>query len=166
MNSRLVLFIVIIFILLIFMTVYDFYKVVLIRYGETGSAIASTIINGLWFILTSYGSLVGIVIGFSSIASEMYGNTLNTLIVKPLYRDNIINGKLIGAIGFLICVFGLAIALFTSAMFVVAGNSFYPVFFEYIYSIPTLFTFPSYMYWSFSPLQCYCLSCSGVRLSR
>lgn len=71
--------------------------------------------------LSSYsGSVIGIVLGFISISSEIDGKALNTLLVKPLYRDNIINGKLLGVTGFIICLFGFTSCLYLAAMSIYA----------------------------------------------
>jgi ABC-2 type transport system permease protein len=69
-------------------------------------------------IIMSYGSIIGVMIGFSLIASEKFGNALNTLITKPLYRDTIINGKLLACMLFLLVVFGLTISLYFSMLLI------------------------------------------------
>lgn len=50
--------------------------------------------------IMSCGTIIGIMIGFSTISSEKFGKALNILVTKPLYRDTIINGKIIACIGF------------------------------------------------------------------
>jgi ABC-2 type transport system permease protein len=69
-------------------------------------------------IIMSYGSIIGVMIGFSLIASEKSGNALSTLITKPLYRDTIINGKLLACVSFLLIVFGLTISLYISMLLI------------------------------------------------
>lgn len=73
-------------------------------------------------ILTRYGSVIALMIGFSSMSSEQMGNALKTLITKPLYRDTIINGKLLGCLGFLTCVFGYITVFFLSMLLVFYGG--------------------------------------------
>ncbi|AFC99897.1 ABC-type transport system involved in multi-copper enzyme maturation, permease component [Methanocella conradii HZ254] len=77
--------------------------------------VASGIFVDFAYTLCYSGSIVGIVLGFVAVASEVDGKALNTLLVKPLYRDTIINGKLLGGLGFVLCLFG-----FTSAFYFVA----------------------------------------------
>lgn len=138
-SSWFVLFILIVYALSIGKTVFDFYNVVLVQHGETGPRLLNVILDGVWHILAYYGVFVGIVIGFSSVASEKHKSALSTLLVKPLYRDSIINGKLLGVTGFLCCTFALAIALFTAAMFIVCGGTFASFFIQYLEAVPLLF---------------------------
>ncbi|WP_283167264.1 ABC transporter permease subunit [Methanocella conradii] len=73
-------------------------------------------------MLCKNGSILGIVLGFVSVASEVDGHALNILLMKPLYRDTVINGKLLGVIGFILCLF-----CFTAFLFIMA-LSLYSVF--------------------------------------
>lgn len=92
----------------------------------------------LFSLLAQYGLLVGVVLGVSLIASERKAGALNTLIVKPLYRDTIINGKLLAATCFLTCLFGLTTALYTSAIFILYGNSISSVLPAYLERMPVV----------------------------
>jgi ABC-2 type transport system permease protein len=91
----------------------------------------SVILNGLSLsyvsydlchVLTTYGSLVAIVIGFSSISSEMGSKAFNTLIAKPVYRDQVINGKMIGMASFICCLLVASILFYISLLIIVFGN--------------------------------------------
>jgi len=73
-------------------------------------------------VLTYFGCFISIIIGFSCIASDRHNNALNVLMTKPLYRDTIINGKIIGTFYFLICVYGLTVLLFMSSFLLLYGN--------------------------------------------
>lgn len=119
-NSKLVFIIITVYLLLIIKTIYDGYIVApeIIKNGN----LAGNILMGLWYILTAYGSLVSIVIGYSSISSERKGNALNTLMIKPLYRDTIINGKLIGTLGFITCLFCIATIIYSLITLIFYGN--------------------------------------------
>lgn len=139
MNSQLVIFISLIYVILIFKTIYDFYNSMLSTHIVDGWRLVNSLLIGLNFVLTYYGSFIGIVIGFSSIASEKNNKALNSLIVKPLYRDTIINGKLLGAFSFMICIFGLVTALYTSVLLIIAGNSIAPIILSYLSNLPILF---------------------------
>lgn len=59
------------------------------------------------FVLTlcQNGTILAIALGFVSMSEETSGKALNTLLVKPIYRDTIITGKLLGILAFVICVF-------------------------------------------------------------
>jgi ABC-2 type transport system permease protein len=92
----------------------------------------------LWSILVEYGLFIGVVLGVSLISSERKGDALNTLIAKPLYRDTIINGKLLAAAGFLITLFGLASALYTAAIVILYGSSVSDVLSMYLEKMPIL----------------------------
>ncbi len=135
MNSKLVVFILLVYGVLIFKTVYDSYFVLSARIIG-GEGLANSLLMGLDFILSYYGSFIGVVIGFSSITSEKNNSALNTLIVKPLFRDTIITGKLLGAFGFIACIFGLIIALYTSALLVIEGSSIIPIISMYLLKLP------------------------------
>jgi ABC-2 type transport system permease protein len=63
-----------------------------------------------------------VVLGFSSMSAEADGKALTTLLVKPLYRDTIINGKLFGAIGLFFCIFWFMAAMYLSGLFLVLGG--------------------------------------------
>lgn len=135
-NSWLVLVILLVYLLSIVLAVYGYYEIS--RQGVI-SGLANSLLNGLWYVLTFYGMFVGIVVGFSSIAGEKHSKALNILLVKPLYRDTVINGKLLGITGFICCVLWVTIALFTSAVFIVFGDQFSAVFITYAESLPLLF---------------------------
>ncbi len=121
-SNKIVLIIMAVFLFLIVKSAYEYYdalsnNLLLIE------NLSSNILMGIWSILTNYGSLVGVVVGFSLISSEKRGSALNVLLAKPLYRDSIINGKFLGALGFILCTFCIATILFISALLIAIGNS-------------------------------------------
>ncbi|HUL62535.1 MAG TPA: ABC transporter permease subunit, partial [Methanocella sp.] len=83
--------------------------------------LAETMLNQLTFMLSRYGAILGIAVGFLSIAGERHGGALNALVAKPVTRDAIIVGKTGGALGFLLCVFALAAAFLTSGLMILAS---------------------------------------------
>jgi ABC-2 type transport system permease protein len=95
--------------------------------------------------IISYGTIIGIMIGFFTISNEKYNKTLNTLLSKPLYRDTIINGKLIACIGFLLLLFGLTVAIYISLMLILYGNSAYHFLIMVLDRLPIIF-FISFLY--------------------
>jgi ABC-2 type transport system permease protein len=52
--------------------------------------------------ITIIGAIIGIIIGFNAISGEREGGTLKFLLTQPLFRDTLINGKLLG---FIILIF-------------------------------------------------------------
>jgi len=145
LNNRMVLFILAFYLLLILNVIWGFSGVidslnsptsgrVLIGNGDLSVPMSIS----LYSILVQYGLLVGVVLGVSLIASERKAGALNTLIVKPLYRDTIINGKLLAATGFLVCLFGMASALYTAAIIVFYGNTVSGVLSSYFERLPVV----------------------------
>ena len=97
--------------------------------------------NSLFVSLTWYSSIVGIIIGCSIISSERAGNAINTLVAKPVYRDTIINGKLLGSLAFLASVMVFVIALNSAGFMIACGSSLAPFLTDYISRIPFIFAF-------------------------
>ena len=79
------------------------------------------ILHRMYSLYVGFGCIVPTFIGFSSIASE-YGGTLNTLITKPLYRDTVINGKLIACMGSILCMNLFALLFMVSLMIILFGE--------------------------------------------
>lgn len=67
-----------------------------------------------------YSTLVAMALGYSSFFSEMDGKAINTLLTKPLYRDTIINGKLINAL-----ILSIGLFVFTTVLYIVAILVYY-----------------------------------------
>jgi len=84
------------------------------------------------YLLCWYGSQMAIILGFISMTRELDGKALNTLLAKPLYRDTIINGKMLGAIAFSILLFVFTTALYIMAILVYFSNSMDKVISFYI----------------------------------
>lgn len=95
-------------------------------------------VGGIPPILTYYGSFLAVMIGVSTIGIEKQNYALNTLIVKPLFRDTIINGKLLGAVFFLVCAFGLITILYVSGLFIVFGGYLAPYLTEFFIRLPII----------------------------
>jgi len=74
------------------------------------------------YTLCYYGSLVAVVLGFSSMSSEISGKALNTLLAKPLYRDTIIRGKMIAAVGFIAIIFFVISLLYVLGILLFIGS--------------------------------------------
>jgi len=105
-----------------------------------GSNIGLALANWLLSVLASYlGPVIGVMIGCTSIASERHKNTLNTLLVKPVFRDTIINGKILGSLMFLALIIGFTIAFYTSCIFVLCGDSLSSTIYDYMSRLPFVF---------------------------
>ncbi len=98
--------------------------------------LAQTMLNQITFMLSRYGAILGIAVGFLSIAGERHGGALNALVSKPLRREAIIVGKTIGSLGFLVCVFALASAFLTSGLLILASHIIAPVIGEFLVRVP------------------------------
>lgn len=97
--------------------------------------------NNVFFLLCWFGTILGIIIGCSTISSERMGNALNTLTAKPVYRDTIINGKILGSMWFLATVTITMIALYTAIIFILCGSSLAPYLYDYFDRLPFVFLF-------------------------
>jgi ABC-2 type transport system permease protein len=104
--------------------------------NDPAANLAQTMLNQITFMLSRYGAILGIAVGFLSIAGERHSGALNALVSKPLRRDTIIVGKTIGALGFLVCVFALSAAFLTSGLMILASGTIAPVISDYIVRMP------------------------------
>lgn len=73
--------------------------------------------------LSLLGPLIAIVLGFDAIAKERKSGSLNVLLTHPVYRDQVITGKLIGMMITLSFVVVIAVASSTGVMLSVSGIS-------------------------------------------
>ncbi|MDI6898020.1 ABC transporter permease [Methanocella conradii] len=83
-------------------------------------------------ILVMYGVLIAMVIGFVAVSLEWKTSALNTLIVKPVYRDTIINGKFVGALGYLLSLFLIATIVYIFALVLFCGAPFVSIILDFI----------------------------------
>lgn len=98
-------------------------------------------LSSLFTMITSYGAILGVMIGCLSISNERETHALNTLITKPVYRDTIINGKLLGALAFVAFIVVITTMFFTSVFFVVFRGSFTMYFGDYLSRLPLVLLF-------------------------
>lgn len=142
MNSKLVLIVLGVFILFVLVNLYD---AITFDYSGVNKNlfepydVFSVSLNSIFNVLTYFGGFIAIVIGFSCVASERHNNALNVLTVKPLYRDTIINGKIIGASYFLICIYGAIVLLFTSSFLLLYGSVLESNIVEYLVRLMLVF---------------------------
>ncbi|AFC99643.1 ABC-type transport system involved in multi-copper enzyme maturation, permease component [Methanocella conradii HZ254] len=74
------------------------------------------------YLSSIYGGVTALMIGFSSMAGELTSGALNTLIAKPVYRDTVITGKLLGCIAYMLLFFILTAILYVSSEFILCGD--------------------------------------------
>jgi len=119
LNSKLILLILAWYLIIFILSFYDWTTTIV-------SFNAVNPINDLFikyvYTLCYYGTLVTVVLGFTSMSSEITGKALNTLLVKPLYRDTIIRGKMIAAVGFMTCIFLLITFFYVIGILLFIGN--------------------------------------------
>ena len=133
LSSRLINVTIVIYLVLVSLDIYTLYSLISTQAIEN---ICRSTVCSLLYILTKYGALVGIIIGVSSISAEFSNKSLNVLLSKPLYRDSIINGKLIGSLLFLICVFCLVVLFYTSGLFLFCGDAVSMFLVDFLIRIP------------------------------
>jgi ABC-2 type transport system permease protein len=136
-SNKYVLVVIAIYLLIILSSFFDIND--LMSNGTLQNDQLFSIMLGWSSSIISYGSMLGLMIGFSLISSEKFGNALNTLVVKPVYRDTIINGKLIACICFLLCVFGLSVAIYISLLLILFGGAFTGLMTVFLERLPIIF---------------------------
>lgn len=140
MMNRFVIVVLCVFILVLLLDLYRNYDVILD--SKTNSNIHVEPFSMMGFLselivaLTGYGSLLGVAIGYSSMSAEKQSGVLNTLVSKPLYRDTVINGKLLGSTAFLLCILTFTTVIYTAGLLFLYGNSLGPIFMNYLVRLP------------------------------
>ncbi|MDI6898040.1 MAG: ABC transporter permease subunit [Methanocella conradii] len=132
LNSRLVLIVLAFYMFVLLQTFYHMYT-------NTITTPKGLILMEPGFDACYLGSLVAVVLGFSAMSEETSGKALNTLMVKPLYRDTIINGKLLGGVAFLSWIFWITVAIYTLAINLIAGSLISPYMALYVERLPFVF---------------------------
>lgn len=145
LSNRMVLLIIIAFFIYLIFWTYDFYNV--LNGGVPGAQVmfndnlGIAAVNYIFFLLCWFGTILGVIIGCSTISSERIGNALNTLATKPMYRDTIINGKIVGSLTFLAAVTFFFTIIYTSIIFILCGNAVAPFMYDYFSRLPFVFLF-------------------------
>jgi ABC-2 type transport system permease protein len=143
LSNRMVLFILILFAFYVVTLTYDFGIVV--SGGRPGERVGFDDNNGvaaanyILYILTWCGAIIGVVIGCSTISTERMGHALNTLITKPVYRDTIINGKIVGSLIFFAAYIFFIMLIFTAGFLAFSGNFIAPYLTDYYSRLPAIF---------------------------
>ena len=97
------------------------------QYGFGDDARAVRSLFGVFIaIVSDYGSLVALMLGFSAVYNERRNGALNTLLSKPLYRVTVINGKLVCALVFLSCMTVASTIMYVALLLVLYGSAIMP----------------------------------------
>lgn len=141
LNDKFVLIVIVAFLLELLVSLYFSIRLydqcgVVSNFGLREKALLKSINGGLAYRLVNYGSIIGMVIGLSAISGERYGHALSTLTTKPVYRDTVINGKIIGTMLFLALVMSFISLIYVAAMFFIVGSSISQILIPLIVSLP------------------------------
>ncbi|MCK4269508.1 MAG: ABC transporter permease [Methanogenium sp.] len=79
-----------------------------------------TIFYQISMLVISLGGALGIAMGFDLITKEKESKSLKILLSNPIYRDEVINGKALGAIGALLIALGI-VAIISLAIMLIFG---------------------------------------------
>ncbi|KKG12344.1 ABC transporter permease [Methanosarcina sp. 2.H.A.1B.4] len=72
-------------------------------------------------VITLFIPVLGLALGFDSIVREKNSKSLNTLLTHPVFRDNIISGKIIGGLGALILVVFISVTASIGTVLIFTG---------------------------------------------
>jgi ABC-2 type transport system permease protein len=121
-GSKVVIVTLLVYLVLVGLVVYSFYySVTNFGFSRPGERLIVLTFN-LVQILVEYGSIMAVIIGFTSMWNETRNNALSVLMVKPIRRNSIILGKLIGALGFIACLSVLSTVAYVSGLLLLTGD--------------------------------------------
>jgi ABC-2 type transport system permease protein len=121
-GSKVVVITLIVYLVLVGLVVYSFYySVTHFGFSKPGERLVGLTFNMVQ-ILVEYGSILAVVIGFTSVWNETRNSALGVLAVKPIRRNTIILGKLIGALMFMFCLSVLSVLAYVSGLLILTGN--------------------------------------------
>lgn len=86
-----------------------------------GSPNLMTGFEGVAEVVGRFAPIMGIVLGFDAIVKEIKSNSMNVLLTHPVFRDNIILGKILGSGLCILLVLFFSINLATGIMLIVSG---------------------------------------------
>jgi ABC-2 type transport system permease protein len=122
LGSKVVIVTLFVYLVLVGLVVYSFYYgVTHFGFSKPGERLIGLTFN-LVQILVEYGSILAVVIGFTSVWNETRNHALNVLTVKPVRRNTIIVGKLIGALVFMFCLSVLSVLAYVSGLLILTGD--------------------------------------------
>ncbi len=94
---------------------------------EAGAIKGSTLLmsgfSGMARLLGWFSPLIGIALGFDAVVKEQKSGSLNVLLTHPVFRDNIIIGKMLGAMITLALVLGISTIVSISSLLLLLGGT-------------------------------------------
>lgn len=72
-------------------------------------------------VITLFLPVLGLALGFDSVVREKNSKSLNTLLTHPIFRDNIISGKIIGGLGTLTLVVFISVIASIGTLLILTG---------------------------------------------
>lgn len=72
-------------------------------------------------VITLFIPILGLALGFDSVVREKNSKSLNTLLTHPVFRDNIISGKIIGGLGTLTLVVFISVVASIGTLLILTG---------------------------------------------
>ncbi len=122
MSSKVIILTMIVYLALVGLVVYSFYcSVTIYGFNQPGERLVVLTFN-LVQILVEYGSIMAVIIGFASMWNETRNGALNVLMVKPVSRNTIIFGKMIGSLAFMCGLSLLSIMAYVSGLLLLTGD--------------------------------------------
>ena len=77
--------------------------------------------EGVTEVVGRFAPIIGIVLGFDAIVKEIKSSSMNVLLTHPVFRDNIILGKILGSGLCILLVLFFSINLATGVMIMASG---------------------------------------------
>lgn len=72
-------------------------------------------------VITLFIPILGLALGFDSVVREKNSKSINTLLTHPVFRDNIISGKIIGGLGAFILVVFISVTVSIGTILILTG---------------------------------------------
>lgn len=122
LSNRVIILTLIVYLALVGLVVYSFYySVTNFGFNRPGERLVVLTFN-LVQILVEYGSIMAVIIGFASMWNETRNNALSVLMVKPVRRNTVIFGKMIGSLAFMCSLSLLSIMAYISGILLLTGD--------------------------------------------
>lgn len=90
-------------------------------------------------VLIEYGGVMAVIVGFTSVWNETRNGALGVLMVKPVSRNAVVLGKLIGAMAFMACLSAFASLAFVAGLLMLAGDVAGPTVDAFVGWMPAIF---------------------------
>jgi ABC-2 type transport system permease protein len=138
MGNKVVIMTLIVYLVLVGLVVYSFwYSVAHFGFNKPGERLVVLTFN-LVQILVEYGSIMAVIVGFTSMWNETRNSALGVLMVKPVSRNTIIFGKMIGLLAFMCCLSFLSILAYVSGLLLLTGDVTGPAVETFVGWIPAI----------------------------